>query len=65
MTSSDLVFSGAAASFAWGCPDHPPYTEAQIAAIVKAREVFEGMTIEEMGAALLVLLLDLGRRIEQ
>lgn len=62
---TDLAFAGTSEAYRWACPgQHPEYTRDQLIAINEARELFEKMTDEQMAAALLILLVDLGRRTE-
>jgi len=60
----ELCWSGAAEAMRYGCPDRPMLSNADLKAVVKARQLFEGLTDQQMAVALLLLMVDLGRRIE-
>ncbi len=64
LANNELCWSGAAEAFRYGCLDAPDVSRADIKQIIKARQLFEGFTDQQMAVALLILLLDLGRRIE-
>jgi hypothetical protein len=61
---NELCWTGAAEAFKFGCPDAPCLDSADYKSVIKARELFETFTDEQMAVALLILMLDLGRRLQ-
>lgn len=63
--SSDLAIIGASEVFRLNGPEASEPTREEGEAINEARALFETFTDQQMAVALLVLLLDLGRRVEE
>ncbi len=63
--ASDLCCIGAAEAMKYGAlPDARKVTRADYRAVEKARGLFEGFTDQQMAVALLICMVDLGRRID-
>jgi hypothetical protein len=63
--ASDFCYIGAAEAMKYGAtPDARKITRKDYQAVEKARDLFEQFTNQQMAVALLILMVDLGKRID-